>query len=182
MGLSSIFSKRGKSTNQSKSNQSKPAEIADATALEQNAFEPNDVKNEKEFDNDAFWRKIARVLKNKGKKAVGDVLVMALKLYYVMLDDDTPTWAKAVIYGALAYFVVPIDLMPDLLPTGYLDDAGTLSTAVGTVHSHIKQEHEDKAQSKVDDWFGLDSESADIETVDAETADSETNNEKATKS
>lgn len=112
--------------------------------------------SEKEFDEDAFWRKIARILKNKGKKAVADVLVMALKLYYVMLDDDTPRWAKLVIYGALAYFVVPIDLMPDILPTGYIDDAGTLSAALGTVHSHIKQEHHDKAQSKIDTWFGSD--------------------------
>lgn len=142
MGFKDLFSKGNQSTDQAKP----MAERVDAS-----------LNSEQDFDDDAFWRKIARVLKNKGKKAVGDVLVMALKLYYVMLDDDTPRWAKLVIYGALVYFVVPMDMLPDILPTGYIDDAGTLSAAIGTVHSHIKQEHHDNAQNKVDTWFGDDS-------------------------
>lgn len=144
MGLNDLFAKKRPTEN------AKPmAERVDANAMD-------DQETTQTFDDDAFWRKIARVLKNKSKKAVNEVLLLALQLYYVMLDDDTPTWAKTVILGALAYFVVPVDLMPDILPTGYLDDVGTLSAAVGTVHSHIKQEHQDKAQEKIDNWFGPD--------------------------
>jgi uncharacterized membrane protein YkvA (DUF1232 family) len=107
-----------------------------------------------DLSEEAFWRKITHVLKRKGKKAVHDALEVALKLYYALRDEDTPGWAKAVIYGALIYFIVPIDLLPDVLPTGYVDDLGTLMTALSTVSAHVKEVHISKAKQKVAGWFG----------------------------
>ena len=35
--------------------------------------------------------------------------------YYCALDRDTPGYVRAVLFGALAYFVLPIDVVPDFL-------------------------------------------------------------------
>jgi uncharacterized membrane protein YkvA (DUF1232 family) len=49
--------------------------------------------------------------------------------------------------GALAYFVLPIDAVPDMLPLfGYTDDAAVLATALRLVASHIRPEHREAAQ------------------------------------
>lgn len=51
----------------------------------------------------------------------------ALKMYYAATDADTPTWAKTTIYGALGYFISPIDVIPGITPlVGYTDDVGVL--------------------------------------------------------
>ena len=71
-----------------------------------------------------------------------------------MIDSDTPGWAKTIIVGALGYFVLPTDAIPDLVPVaGYTDDLGTIGTALAIVAAHIKQEHKDKAKEKIDIWF-----------------------------
>jgi uncharacterized membrane protein YkvA (DUF1232 family) len=54
---------------------------------------------------------------------------------------------KAALLGALAYFVLPIDLIPDILPVlGYADDAAVLATALRLVASHIRPEHREAAR------------------------------------
>lgn len=47
-----------------------------------------------------------------------------------MIDKDTPVGAKLVIAGALAYLVLPVDLIPDFLPGGYLDDMSAIMAAL----------------------------------------------------
>ena len=76
-------------------------------------------------------------------------------LYYTWDDDDTPTWAKATIVGALGYFISPIDAVPDILPVvGYSDDLAVLVGALAAVASSIKASHKKAAKDKVDDLFG----------------------------
>ena len=104
---------------------------------------------EKAYSEESFWAK----LKNYATSAGKDVVEVALKLYYTMRDPDTPDSAKAIIIGSLAYFIVPIDAVADLLPGGYVDDWGALMGAVWTVSKHIKQEHAEKAQAKLKEWF-----------------------------
>jgi len=105
---------------------------------------------EKDFSEKSFWDKILEVAAKAGK----EVIEKAVILYFVMQDDDTPMWAKGTILGALGYFVSPIDAIPDFIPVvGYTDDLTVLAGALVTVASHVKREHKDKAQEKMNDWF-----------------------------
>lgn len=96
-----------------------------------------------------FWRKLSHHAKAAGHKVVSS----ALELYYSAKDEDTPIWAKRVIYGALIYFISPIDALPDLLPFGYTDDFTTLAAAIATVAVYIKPSHKAQAESTMARWF-----------------------------
>ena len=53
----------------------------------------------------------------------------------------------AALVGALAYFVLPTDFIPDVLPIiGYSDDAAVLAAAIKLVSSHIRPDHREAAQ------------------------------------
>ena len=65
-----------------------------------------------------------------------------LAAYYCAFDRETPRHVQAALLGALAYFVLPLDFMPDMLPVlGFTDDAAVLATAIRMVASHITPEH-----------------------------------------
>ena len=98
-----------------------------------------------EFEERSFWNKLASAAGKAGR----EVLEIALTLYYALIDDDTPAWAKATIIGALIYFISPVDAVPDFIPVaGYADDLVVMAGAVATVAAHIKPEHREKAR----DW------------------------------
>jgi uncharacterized membrane protein YkvA (DUF1232 family) len=64
---------------------------------------------------------------------------MARGLYDFMVDPEAPVAGKAVAAAALAYFVLPVDAIPDVAPVvGYLDDAGVIAAAVAYLESAIK--------------------------------------------
>jgi uncharacterized membrane protein YkvA (DUF1232 family) len=87
-----------------------------------------------------FWPKLRR---NLGRLPFAVDLVAA---WYAMLDPMTPTTARAVLIGALAYFIVPTDVIPDvLIGTGFLDDATVLGFALQTVQRHIRPIHRVRA-------------------------------------
>ncbi len=112
-----------------------------------------DATNEfsKEFSEESFWEKIKKFALAAGK----DVIEKALVLYYCLQDPDTPMWAKAVIIGALGYFISPIDAILDTIPVvGYSDDLGVLALAMASVAIHIKDEHKSKAKEMLKKWFG----------------------------
>jgi uncharacterized membrane protein YkvA (DUF1232 family) len=103
------------------------------------------------YSDSRFWEKAKGYAKVAGRKA----LEPALKMYYSATDKDTPLWAKSAIYGALGYFISPIDAIPDLLPVlGYTDDIGVLVAAAATVAAYIKKEHVLKAQETLHQWLG----------------------------
>ena len=88
-----------------------------------------------------FWRKLRRVA---GKLPFAEDLVAA---YYCAFDYGTPIQVKAALLGALAYFVLPFDVVPDVLPlVGYTDDAAVLVTALRLVASHITPAHREAAR------------------------------------
>lgn len=102
------------------------------------------------YSEESFWTKN----KKFAQKAGGKVIFTALKLYYALMSKETPAWAKSVIAGALGYFILPVDLVPDLIPmAGFTDDLGVLMAALGTVAIHITDEVENQAQEKMSDWF-----------------------------
>ena len=89
-----------------------------------------------------FWRKLAR---HAGKVPFLDE---ALAGYYCAIDRHTPLAAKAVLMAALAYFVLPGDLVPDLIPAlGFTDDAAVIYAALRAVGSQITGEHREKARA-----------------------------------
>jgi uncharacterized membrane protein YkvA (DUF1232 family) len=88
-----------------------------------------------------FWRKVWRVA--AGLPFAEDLLAA----YYCAFDRNTPLHVKAVLVGAIAYFVLPTDLIPDYIPViGYTDDAAVLAAAVKLVSSHITPDHREAAR------------------------------------
>ena len=79
-----------------------------------------------------FWRKARRVA--SGLPFAEDLLAA----YYCAFDRNTPPTFKVALIGALAYFVLPFDFIPDMLPfVGYTDDAAVLAAAIKLVSSNI---------------------------------------------
>ena len=88
-----------------------------------------------------FWRKAARVA---ARLPFAEDLLAA---YYCAFDRDTPLQVKAALLGALAYFVLPFDVIPDMMPLfGFADDAAVLATALRLVASHLRPEHREAAK------------------------------------
>ena len=68
-------------------------------------------------------------------------------MYFCMLDAQTPLWVKGTVAAALAYFVLPIDAIPDFIPVvGMADDVSVLTAALTAINAHITAEHRDKAR------------------------------------
>jgi uncharacterized membrane protein YkvA (DUF1232 family) len=88
-----------------------------------------------------FWRKI------RGVAAEIPFAEDAIAAYYCSLDRETPVRVRAALVGALAYFVLPTDLVPDFLPgLGYTDDAAVLAATLQLVAAHILPEHREVAR------------------------------------
>jgi uncharacterized membrane protein YkvA (DUF1232 family) len=87
-----------------------------------------------------FWRKLARVA---AQIPFAEDLLTA---YYCAFDRSTPYHVRAALVAALAYFVLPFDVMPDVLPMlGFTDDAAVLAGAIKLVWSHIEPAHREAA-------------------------------------
>lgn len=83
-----------------------------------------------------FWDKLKSVA---GRLPFVDDLVAA---YYCSMDANTPLKVRATLLGALAYFILPIDIVPDFIAgVGYGDDAAVLAAAISLVSAHITQTH-----------------------------------------
>ena len=105
----------------------------------------------KDFSDDGFWSKVVKYAKAAGK----EVIEKALWLYYAAQNPQTPAWAKTTIYGALGYFILPIDAIPDVLPAaGYTDDLGVIAAAITAGSMYINDDVEQQAAQKARDWFG----------------------------
>ena len=103
------------------------------------------------YDDNAFWEK----LKKFARKAVIKVSYAALLLYYVVKSPSTPTKDRAKIIGALGYFILPIDMIPDFLPiAGYTDDLAALTWGIYCVIKGITPEVKANAAAKLHEWFG----------------------------
>ncbi|KQS57225.1 hypothetical protein ASG17_00335 [Brevundimonas sp. Leaf363] len=89
-----------------------------------------------------FWPKIARTA--AGIPFAGQ----ALSVYFSARDPDTPVAAKGMMLGALAYFVLPIDAIPDIFAgIGFTDDAAVFAALIATLGANIKARHRDQAKA-----------------------------------
>jgi uncharacterized membrane protein YkvA (DUF1232 family) len=65
-----------------------------------------------------------------------------------------PARARTIAFGALAYFIMPADAVPDLIPAaGFTDDLGALVAALVMVVAHITPEVKAKAKATMARWF-----------------------------
>ena len=88
-----------------------------------------------------FWRKLRHLV---SQLPFAEDLVTA---HYCAFDRQTPMHVKTALIGALAYFVMPTDAIPDVLPViGYTDDAAVLAAAIKLVTSHITPDHREAAR------------------------------------
>lgn len=117
----------------------------------------------KPFREQQLWSKLKRFAQSAGVKTVYSVLL----LFYAFQRKETPSWAKNIILGALAYFISPLDFVPDLTPIiGYTDDLGVLSFGLVTIAGYIDAEVRQKARGRLSGWFKNYSES-DLTEVDS---------------
>jgi uncharacterized membrane protein YkvA (DUF1232 family) len=92
-----------------------------------------------------FWNKLRRY----GRRV--PFLEDAVAAWYCARDPATPLRAKAVLMGALAYFVLPADLIPDIVAlAGFTDDAAVLFAAIRTISPQIKDRHRVQARAAID--------------------------------
>ena len=92
-----------------------------------------------------FWDHLRRFA---GRIPFATDLVAA---YYCAMDPETPFRVKGTLLAALAYFVLPIDVLPDLLVlVGFTDDLAVLMAAIGLVSSHMSEEHYAKARETLE--------------------------------
>lgn len=102
------------------------------------------------FEEKNLWDKITKFALDAGR----EVVEKSLWLYFASQSPGTPIWAKAIIYSALAYFILPMDAIPDITPiVGYSDDLGALAAAVSAVALYIDADVKEKAKKKMADWF-----------------------------
>ena len=94
--------------------------------------------------------KLGKVARKAGAKVVYAVLL----LYYALLDGDVPLKDKAIVVGALGYFILPFDFIPDMLgPLGFSEDMGALLLALKTIWSNITPKVKEQARQKLSEWF-----------------------------
>lgn len=91
-----------------------------------------------------FFPKLTRVL---ARVPLADELVAA---YYCAFDGATPLKAKGILVGALAYFVLPVDAVPDfILGLGFSDDMAVLLAAFNVVRTHVTDDHRRRARETI---------------------------------
>ena len=105
------------------------------------------------YSEESLMTKISRFAKKAGLNTTYYVLL----LYTMLISGKTALKDKAVIIGALGYFICPIDLIPDIMiGTGFLDDASILMFALTTISSSITPEIRSNARKRLHQIFEFD--------------------------
>ncbi len=98
-------------------------------------------RDEKTVDRD-FWKKLLRVA---GRIPFAEDAAAA---YFCAIDPKTPAKVRAILFAALAYFVMPFDLIPDFVAgIGFTDDAAVIAMALSVVAGNITAAHRARARA-----------------------------------
>lgn len=103
------------------------------------------------LDYTALWESIGRWSRKAGRAATRPVLIM----WYVMRDKNTPRKDKWVIFGSLAYLILPIDILDaKRLPIiGWLDEVASFAVLVQKMSKYITPYMKARADEQLDKWF-----------------------------
>jgi uncharacterized membrane protein YkvA (DUF1232 family) len=106
-------------------------------------FEPADrLAEDRESVRERFWIKLKNVA---ARLPFTEDLLAA---YYCAFDKQTPRHVQVALFGAIAYFILPFDFIPDMMPMlGFTDDAAILATAIRLVATHITEDHREAARA-----------------------------------
>jgi uncharacterized membrane protein YkvA (DUF1232 family) len=122
-----------------------PAAASKASGQAVILYDPAKLEHDQKLVERSFWKKLRRFA---SKLPFVDEVLAA---YFCAMDPATPIQVKAVLFGALAYFIMPIDLIPDFIGWfGFSDDAAVLYAAIRTVSGSIKPSHRDQARASLD--------------------------------
>lgn len=115
--------------------------------------QPENNQYQQAYSDEGFWDKLRHYAGSAGKEVVAKALLM----YYAAQQEDVPKWAKATIFGALGYFITPLDAIVDLTPVvGYADDLGVLALALAAVARYINDDARARTAERMERWFGAD--------------------------
>jgi uncharacterized membrane protein YkvA (DUF1232 family) len=104
--------------------------------------------NERRVDA-GFWPKIRRTF------AAVPFATEALSVWYCAKDEDTPLVAKGMMFAALAYFVLPVDAIPDFIAgLGYTDDAAVFTALLALLGKNLKPQHREAARRDIERMRG----------------------------
>ncbi len=91
------------------------------------------------------WRRIRRLIRRL------PILETSFAAYYCARDRGTPLYARVALFGAIGYFIMPFDLIPDFIPVvAHIDDAAVMLLAVRSVTRHITTGHYATARQRLD--------------------------------
>lgn len=108
-------------------------------------------KYTKAYTESKLLEKIMKFAKSAGIK----VIYLVLLLFYTLQQASTPKLAKSIIIGGLGYFILPADLVPDIIPMiGFTDDMTALVSVLLAVALFINEDTKVKAKEKLQVWFG----------------------------
>lgn len=107
--------------------------------------------NTSSYNLPGLWERIKDSAKRLGRFTTKKALLM----YYVLKSDRTPRSAKAIIYGALAYLILPVNLIsakhhPIL---GWADEVAVIAIAYRKIKQHITPEMDQEAEETLNKWF-----------------------------
>jgi len=107
-------------------------------------------QDEQVFSEPGFWEKLGAF----GQKAGIKISYLALVLYYMMKSPATSPKDRALIVGALVYFISPLDGIPDGIPSlGFADDFTVLFFALKAVINNVTPEVMTQAKEKMQSLF-----------------------------
>lgn len=107
---------------------------------------------DKYYSSSSFWEKMGNNVKKVGIKGV----TYALALYYILQNDKVPLADKSLIIGALGYFILPIDIIPDItFGIGYTDDAAVMYFVIKKCSKYINRELISQVYIKLKEWFDV---------------------------
>lgn len=117
--------------------------MSENTKLDLSGYQDN-------YSERGFWGKVPKVAKKAGVK----VIYLVLLFYYVLKSPYTDKTDRTLIYGALGYFILPIDIVPDAIPmVGFSDDLAALVALYIAIRRSITPEIEAQAKAKLEKWF-----------------------------
>ena len=106
------------------------------------------------YSENKFWKKVQRIARKVGATVMRPVL----QLYYLLHDEHVPLQHKAYIIGALGYFILPLDFIPEtiLAMIGYTDDIAVMGLVVKLVKDSLTPEIKAKVEAKITELLHTD--------------------------